>query len=276
MKSKWPNGVDGKVLLKWRTELVLTRKAAARLLEISISILSDHEFPERKTDRSNRWRANNHERACEQVRQYRRRRRLEDPDAVRTMDREASRRFRKNNPESRKRTCKKYADANKDVLAAQVRVRLARNYAANGYCSATQATARIALYGGVCAYCKRAPHHDLDHVIPLSRGGSNWPANLRPACIRCNRSKNDRLLCEWQPDFEAVTASEKRISKAHAVGRKRERGRKLTSANVMEIKKLLAAGVRGSVIAEQFHVTHNNICSIKFGRTWNDVSTEAP
>jgi 5-methylcytosine-specific restriction endonuclease McrA len=26
-------------------------------------------------------------------------------------------------------------------------------------------------------------------VIPLSVGGTNWPANLRPACRSCNSAK---------------------------------------------------------------------------------------
>ena len=32
---------------------------------------------------------------------------------------------------------------------------------------------------------------EIDHVKPLSAGGSNWPANLRPACHPCNRAKSN-------------------------------------------------------------------------------------
>lgn len=38
---------------------------------------------------------------------------------------------------------------------------------------------------------------DVDHIRPLSRGGSNWPDNLACACASCNRSKNDKTLDEW-------------------------------------------------------------------------------
>lgn len=34
---------------------------------------------------------------------------------------------------------------------------------------------------------------ELDHVVPLSRGGPHTVANLVPACLRCNRSKCARL-----------------------------------------------------------------------------------
>lgn len=56
--------------------------------------------------------------------------------------------------------------------------------------------ARIAFYGNKCAYCG-GPYEHLDHVIPLARGGKHCPANLRPACARCNLSKKDKSLKDW-------------------------------------------------------------------------------
>jgi hypothetical protein len=38
-----------------------------------------------------------------------------------------------------------------------------------------------------------------DHVKPLARGGSNWPANLRPACKSCNSRKGARWPFEQRP-----------------------------------------------------------------------------
>lgn len=40
----------------------------------------------------------------------------------------------------------------------------------------------------VCAVCIKDAHH-VDHVIPLARGGSNWPSNLQLLCPPCNFSK---------------------------------------------------------------------------------------
>jgi len=37
-----------------------------------------------------------------------------------------------------------------------------------------------------------APWEHIDHVKPISKGGSNWPANLRPACEPCNLRKSDQ------------------------------------------------------------------------------------
>ena len=44
---------------------------------------------------------------------------------------------------------------------------------------------------GKCAYCRirlKRPYH-VDHIIPLSRGGSNAPDNLQMTCPRCNFQK---------------------------------------------------------------------------------------
>lgn len=31
-----------------------------------------------------------------------------------------------------------------------------------------------------------------DHIVPISRGGTNEPGNLQPACRECNASKHNR------------------------------------------------------------------------------------
>lgn len=63
--------------------------------------------------------------------------------------------------------------------------------AAPGCATREQVRARIAYYGGLCWICRKAPYTEMDHVIPISRGGSKWPANLRPVCRRCNSRKSD-------------------------------------------------------------------------------------
>jgi hypothetical protein len=52
---------------------------------------------------------------------------------------------------------------------------------------------------GKCYYCKKklGKVYHMDHVVPVSRGGSSGPENLVCACPRCNHSKNNRLPHEW-------------------------------------------------------------------------------
>lgn len=51
-----------------------------------------------------------------------------------------------------------------------------------------------------CAYCGATGKVELDHVVPLSRGGRHEPENFAPACKSCNSSKGAKLLPEWRPD----------------------------------------------------------------------------
>ena len=51
-----------------------------------------------------------------------------------------------------------------------------------------------------CAYCGRKlkPRQQTrDHVIPVSRGGSNDPSNIVIACESCNNFKDNRTPQEW-------------------------------------------------------------------------------
>jgi hypothetical protein len=49
----------------------------------------------------------------------------------------------------------------------------------------------------VCTYCD-ALATQVDHVIPLALGGTNYEGNLTPSCAPCNMRKSDSLLIEWR------------------------------------------------------------------------------
>lgn len=52
----------------------------------------------------------------------------------------------------------------------------------------------------VCQYCEDVGGAlECDHIIPVSRGGSNDDDNLCTACRACNRAKSNKLLSEWRP-----------------------------------------------------------------------------
>lgn len=84
---------------------------------------------------------------------------------------------------------------NPERVRLQIRAQNAARYArlknASGRATPEQIAARWAYYGDRCWIC-RAPATDTDHVKPLVGGGSNWPANLRPACMPCNRGKGGK------------------------------------------------------------------------------------
>ena len=55
---------------------------------------------------------------------------------------------------------------------------------------------RIAVWrrdGGSCARCGSRERLEYDHIIPVSRGGSNTVRNIELLCEACNRSKSDHI-----------------------------------------------------------------------------------
>lgn len=50
-----------------------------------------------------------------------------------------------------------------------------------------------------CQMCGRSHHHDgvkleVDHILPVSRGGSDNISNLQTLCFDCNRGKSNKIL----------------------------------------------------------------------------------
>lgn len=117
-----------------------------------------------------RWRDANLERSRATRREWERK----NPDKVRA---------------KRQRLLAKHPERYRKIARAAEYRRKARELNAPGNATVDQILARWAYYGSKCWICGKDAEH-TDHVKPLSKGGSNWPANLRPACSSCNRAKN--------------------------------------------------------------------------------------
>lgn len=114
-----------------------------------------------------------------------------------------SRDWHLNNRERDRDYREKYRKENPDLMRSHERNRRARLSEAEGSHSVSDISAMIELQRGKCASCKiklfksgKKKYH-IDHIMPLSRGGSNWPSNLQLLCPPCNLSKHAKDPMEW-------------------------------------------------------------------------------
>lgn len=80
--------------------------------------------------------------------------------------------------------------------------RRAQKQASGGTHTASQIQEQIQRQKSRCYYCrnklKKGKYQwHIDHVVPLSRGGSNDISNIVITCPTCNLKKNDKLPHEW-------------------------------------------------------------------------------
>jgi 5-methylcytosine-specific restriction endonuclease McrA len=70
----------------------------------------------------------------------------------------------------------------------------------------------LAAHDGKCAHCGSCEYICIDHIAPLTVGGTNTDGNLQPLCAACNGSKgnrdkpNPRWWLTMQPDQKYIDA----------------------------------------------------------------------
>jgi len=52
-------------------------------------------------------------------------------------------------------------------------------------------------YKHKCVYCGSKENLELEHLLPVSKGGTNARKNLAPACSTCNRKKGNKTVYEF-------------------------------------------------------------------------------
>lgn len=111
----------------------------------------------------------------------------------------SGRKHRAANIEAARERTKRWHHTNRDASRALVIARRAVKKGAEGrYTSADIDALLISQQNQcLCGASFSLTRHTIDHIVPLSRGGSNWPSNLQLLCMPCNDSKGTKLMCEW-------------------------------------------------------------------------------
>ena len=160
-------------------------------------------------DNAGRWRIENRERSSLYMKQYRviNRQRLREKAAIYYMNNRAemSRRNRIRrlaNHDAIREARRRDYELNKPKHRAWEHVRRARKSSADGRFSASDVQNLLGLQRWKCACCRvslRRGYH-VDHIIPLAKGGSNWPWNLQLLCPPCNLRKQARDPLHFMQD----------------------------------------------------------------------------
>ena len=102
-------------------------------------------------------------------------------------------------PEEHAASQRAYQTANPEKNSARARNYYARKLGNGGAHTAKDVQAQYDHQQGRCYYCDVLVYDDyhVDHVIPISKGGSNGPENLVISCPPCNRSKHNKHPMDW-------------------------------------------------------------------------------
>lgn len=158
------------------------------------------------------WAAQNKEK----IRQYQKQWNEDNADAMRQKKREwrsANREkvnFLKkaryaNNPEVKEQVSKWFA-AHPEVKKAAKHNRRAKERTAAGKFTGQEFIDLCAMYGNKCLCCGSSDKLTADHVVPLSKGGTNFIENIQPLCLPCNKHKGTRVI-DYRPDYEFEVAA---------------------------------------------------------------------
>lgn len=96
---------------------------------------------------------------------------------------------------------KKYREQNKILLLASRSNQRAKKYGIEGKITMPQWKAVLEETNYMCISCEEVIADSIDHIVPLSLGGTNTYQNIQPMCTRCNLKKGTKEIDFRTRDF---------------------------------------------------------------------------
>jgi 5-methylcytosine-specific restriction endonuclease McrA len=168
------------------------------------------DWHEKHSEQQKEYRRQHYTKNIEKRKEYRRKQYASDPEAAkrsvrdwveanRERARDRDRKHREDNRELYRARTNAYNAANRDAYRAVRRNRKARQRGAEGKFTKNDVVALAEKQRDKCATCKCKLNGDyhIDHIVPLIRGGTNWPDNLQLLCPKCNMRKGAKDPYEW-------------------------------------------------------------------------------
>lgn len=157
--------------------------------------------PEKASEYRRRYKENNPEsfRAAKKrgAKLYRER----HPEKVRELKRESAKRnrdteraWRRNNEDKVAASRRKWCELHPEQKAASSRNVRAQRKGAEGTHTPEEWRELCERYDNKCLCCNEVKPLTVDHVIPLSKGGTNYIDNIQPLCKSCNCRKSTKTI----------------------------------------------------------------------------------
>ena len=104
---------------------------------------------------------------------------------------------------------KRHREEHPETLKKQGFARRARHYDSEGSFTGKQWLRLCKAFLNTCLCCNKKKSLAADHVVPISKGGTSWIANIQPLCKVCNskkftKSTDFRIMPKWRTLFVAL------------------------------------------------------------------------
>lgn len=103
----------------------------------------------------------------------------------------------KTNPERTKQIQKDYRERNIDEIRFKSKLAKYKRRNAEGSFTKQEWSSLVEYTLGICIGCEELVGEEnltVDHIIPISRGGTNYISNLQPLCMKCNFEKGTNIV----------------------------------------------------------------------------------
>ena len=107
--------------------------------------------------------------------------------------------WREKNREKVNELSRIWTNNNKHKKKASDRLNKSSRKNAEGYFDGDDVLALKIAQNNKCANCHTdvSVEYEVDHILPIKRGGTNWPNNLQILCPKCNRRKQAQHPAVW-------------------------------------------------------------------------------
>ena len=163
-----------------------------------------------KDKRKESWK-NYYENNKDKIKKYREK----NKDKRKGYMKEYNKKYRENNKDKLKEYIKEYCENNKDKRKGYTHKRRALKLGNGGSYTQLQWLDTLEYFDYKCAYTGECIKHGchVEHIVPVSKGGTSYIWNLVPSTERANLSKRNRDMEEWYREQEYFC--EERLNKIY-------------------------------------------------------------